>query len=946
MPNNASRFVLCCQQTFACAVVAAVGLSAVSVVELQIVAPNGDAQPQPYDAGSTSLVSSAPVEPTVRSVPLVGGGSVRGRLQHKSGTAAADAREIRVVSEPEPVTGYATVGITWAEGQEVGEEEVLVDVRTFDGGTWSDWQEMRYDPDHQPDPGAEGTGVRDGTDAVVVGEVEDVQVRVTATSGVVPGRMAVAIVDPGTDLSPVEQVPAIDTVGAATLDATPPYSGGDASLSANGMPTSPRPKIFSRAQWGADERLRDPGSLRYGKITAGFVHHTVNANDYTKEQVPSILRGIYAYHTRSRGWSDIGYNFLVDRFGQIWEGRYGGVDRPVIGAHTLGYNEETFAMSAIGNFDLAQPSAAMIAAYGKLFAWKLSLDGIAADDARQWVDDRYFPAINGHRDADSTACPGRNLYAHLAEIREQATAIQEAGGEEPEPEPTEPPQQLRPGAPLDASISGADWPDLVLRDAATQRAVVVRTRGQLAFGAGRTGATGWRDVDLVASAGDLDGDGTGDVVARRAGSGAAVLYTGAGDGTFAAGTKVYPRLSRVDQLTGVGDFDGDGHNDLVGRRSSDSALLLYQGRGDGSLARPVQLSPDWRRYDLTEGVDDLDGDGNADLVARSGATLFLVPGTGTGVGPAVALPGAWDKFDVVAGRGDATGDRLADLVVRTELGGTTYILAGDGRGGLSAPLGGWTAHAGARWLALGAELIKGRDADLIGLGGATGRLRVFPHLGLYNLGSAIDTGTVLAGVDLLLNVGDWNGDGRGDLMTRESASGDMQLRLGREGGTFAAPVTAGGGWGSVSMVTAVGDVTGDGRPDLMGRVGDDSHRVYPGDGRTGFGTPFVVRSSTMGYSQVNLGRWDGDDITDTAVRRADGTLWLWSSERSTPVQIAGGLRRYDWVRGLGDLDGDDRADLVVRTRRTGALYLLPGRPDGFAPRRLIAGGYGGYDYLG
>ena len=103
--------------------------------------------------------------------------------------------------------------------------------------------------------------------------------------------------------------------------------------------------------------MRDKSSLRYGTIKAGFVHHTVNANDYTAEQVPAIIRGIYAYHTQSRGWSDIGYNFLVDRFGRIWEGRYGGVDRPVVGAHTLNYNEESFAMSAIGNFETAQPSA-------------------------------------------------------------------------------------------------------------------------------------------------------------------------------------------------------------------------------------------------------------------------------------------------------------------------------------------------------------------------------------------------------------------------------------------------------------------------------------------------------------------------------------------------------------------------------------------------------------
>ena len=107
----------------------------------------------------------------------------------------------------------------------------------------------------------------------------------------------------------------------------------------------------------------------------GFVHHTVNANDYSRDQVPAQLRGISSYHTQSKGWSDIGYNFVVDRFGRIWEGRYGGVDRAVVGAHTLGYNDVAFAASALGNVETTGPSSEMIDAYGRPFAWKLSVHG-------------------------------------------------------------------------------------------------------------------------------------------------------------------------------------------------------------------------------------------------------------------------------------------------------------------------------------------------------------------------------------------------------------------------------------------------------------------------------------------------------------------------------------------------------------------------------------------
>ena len=104
-----------------------------------------------------------------------------------------------------------------------------------------------------------------------------------------------------------------------------------------------------------------------------------------RPRCPRILRSIYAYHVKSRGWSDIGYNFLVDRFGRIWEGRYGGIDKPVVGAHTLNYNDYAFAMSAIGNFDTVQPPDVMLRAYGQLFAWKLSLHGVNPASTSQQV---------------------------------------------------------------------------------------------------------------------------------------------------------------------------------------------------------------------------------------------------------------------------------------------------------------------------------------------------------------------------------------------------------------------------------------------------------------------------------------------------------------------------------------------------------------------------------
>ena len=258
--------------------------------------------------------------------------------------------------------------MTWAHGEAPAETSLAISVRTQKDGVWSPWQTMPYEPDHAPDPNSEeGRHALPGTDAVVIGAQDAVQVKVE-TRGPSVDHLQLAVINPGRQTSSVRARPAIDT---ATL------GGGDTIDLASSAPgVTPKPKIFSRAQWGADESIRDKSSLHYYEVHAGFVHHTVNANGYTRDEVPSILRGIYAYHVKSRGWSDIGYNFLIDRFGRIWEGRYGGVDRPVVGAHTLGYNDYAFAASAIGNYEKVKPSVKMIHAYGELFAWKLSLHGV------------------------------------------------------------------------------------------------------------------------------------------------------------------------------------------------------------------------------------------------------------------------------------------------------------------------------------------------------------------------------------------------------------------------------------------------------------------------------------------------------------------------------------------------------------------------------------------
>ena len=310
------------------------------------------------------------------------------------------------VTAAQDVSGAVTVvGVTWPKGGLPAGSQFQI--RTRAGATWSQWQPLSV-----IDGGKDGTTATVGTDPYVVTGASKYEVRSLTTGAKVPAA-TVQAVDPGTSSADnVQQAP-----GAASADTT--------------MPT-----IYTRAQWGADESMMnwDPS---YGKISVGFVHHTDSSNDYTPDQVPGIIRGIYAYHAQTLGWGDIGYNFLVDRFGRIWEGRYGGVDKPVIGGHVYNYNTVSTGVSGIGTFTSATVPQAMTDAFKRILAWKLSVAGIPAIGASPVTapSGTHIQRISGHRDVGGTTCPGDSLYAKLPEIRAGAAAIMSAATPTPSHNP-------------------------------------------------------------------------------------------------------------------------------------------------------------------------------------------------------------------------------------------------------------------------------------------------------------------------------------------------------------------------------------------------------------------------------------------------------------------------------------------------------------------------------
>ncbi|NED04585.1 N-acetylmuramoyl-L-alanine amidase [Streptomyces sp. SID6648] len=197
--------------------------------------------------------------------------------------------------------------------------------------------------------------------------------------------------------------------------------------------TVPQPPIVSRTAWQADESLNSEAPDYLDGVKAVFVHHTAQTNTYSCADSAAIVRGLHAYHVTSQGWKDLGYNFVVDKCGTVFEGRKGGVDRPVMGAHTYGFNRDTTGIAVIGMYTETQAATAATTAVARVAAWKLgqyqgdpagSVLLTAGANGKNFAGKTFtagqaypFQQISGHRDGFNTECPGGSLYAQLPAVR-------------------------------------------------------------------------------------------------------------------------------------------------------------------------------------------------------------------------------------------------------------------------------------------------------------------------------------------------------------------------------------------------------------------------------------------------------------------------------------------------------------------------------------------------
>ncbi|MEY2452970.1 MAG: hypothetical protein QOD92_2544 [Acidimicrobiaceae bacterium] len=308
--------------------------------------------------------------------------------------------------------GAEMVALSWARTR----DDVSFSVRGLDHGAWTEWLSLDGEANdqstHLPSRGRGAAGP-----AWLALDVRTFEVRLDRGAPVGVALHALDVKSPN------------DSGGSALGPAV-----ADAQISP--------PFIESRVNWGADEGFRNmyPECTTpdySASVDLAVVHHTVNSNSYAPGDSAALIRGIYYFHTHSNGWCDIGYNFLIDRYGQIFEGRFGGGHKPVIGAHAGGFNAVSTGVALLGTFDTSSLPAVAYASLRNLLAWKLKYHGInplgtATISVREsdcncqlWPPGTVVtvPTIVGHRDLDSTGCPGAFVYGFLDQLRHDVAAI-------------------------------------------------------------------------------------------------------------------------------------------------------------------------------------------------------------------------------------------------------------------------------------------------------------------------------------------------------------------------------------------------------------------------------------------------------------------------------------------------------------------------------------------
>ena len=485
------------------------------------------------EAGSADAAS-------VSAAPVLGASAAVPALTQTTGAAGAPVPSIlpaatdpqadaTLLTDPLEVDRFFVAGFTWAGGADLP-EGVRIYLRVRENGTWSPWYLNEAADAGRDDRATSATGefVTGGADAIqasVVGsslpaglklalvpsrpqgeEVLDADDLKTTEAAPTPVIEETAASQPqGAQVEPAATVPSASPAWGTQPAAVPAAVSvtapavAPAATTANDLPVA----VTTRAEWGANASYMswDPEYAKAGHVV---VHHTAGTNSYSAGQSASIVRGIYYYHAVTLDWGDIGYNFLVDKFGTVFEGRSGSVAAPAgtmsIGAHARGVNTGTMGISMMGDYSTVSPSDAQLSSVGKMAGWFLKRAGISDvtgwASLHVWTTERYqagstisMPRILGHRDVGYTTCPGNVGYSKLGAIR----AIAKAQGSTPQGSSSAPStvSQDHPGAAALRSALGANgWIGLATSgvQASTKGGVFQRFERGVGYWSPATGA--------------------------------------------------------------------------------------------------------------------------------------------------------------------------------------------------------------------------------------------------------------------------------------------------------------------------------------------------------------------------------------------------------------------------------------------------------------------------
>lgn len=363
-----------------------------------------------------SALESAPVEAGLSDESLEAE-IPQPSLRAEESSQSLDQDNLAALSAQRETRPFLLAGITWNADDK--QQILTADARVLENDEWTDWSALDILPTR---PGDERTG----TEPLITNGAHGIQVRVLTESGTEPEGLEVALVNPGESDNDAVDQPQTDVPSTANAS------------SADGI----KPNVIPREKWMGDgqEKYTTWKSDYSARLDAMYLHHTAGTNNYASDGGAAIVRGVYNYHARTLGWGDIGYQFLVDKYGNIFEGRHDAIEALPVGAQAGGYNSGTIGVSALGNYETAKPTSKLLNSVAQVFAWKAYENGLDPRGTAQlltgtssksslkasigsWVT---VPTILAHRDTNYTACPGINLYKKMDEIRANVAEIVDA----------------------------------------------------------------------------------------------------------------------------------------------------------------------------------------------------------------------------------------------------------------------------------------------------------------------------------------------------------------------------------------------------------------------------------------------------------------------------------------------------------------------------------------